>query len=105
MNAPRRTAFQHADLALASSLFTHLLEPDAVHYLGESARCLRPDGRLILSLHTEPPAGMRYAGDEARIDVSLDYFLQLAGSAGLRLVEDLGSLCGQHAVVLGRSAD
>lgn len=89
------------DVAIASSLFTHLLEADALHYLRESARTLRPAGRLILSLHTEPPPGLSYAGDEARIDVDLDYFLQIAGSAGLSLVEDLGSLCGQHAVVLG----
>lgn len=89
------------DVAIASSLFTHLLEADARHYLAESARVLRPGGRLILSLHTEPPAGLDYAGDEARIDVRLEYFLELAGAAGLALVEDLGSLCGQHALVLG----
>ena len=91
------------DLAIASSLFTHLLEADAGHYLGESARVLAPEGRLILSLHTEPPEGVDYAGDEARIDVRLDYFLKLADAAGLKLVEDLGSLCGQHALVLARS--
>jgi SAM-dependent methyltransferase len=92
------------DIAIASSLFTHLLEPDAVHYLHEATRSLRAGGRLILSLHTEPPTGIDFAGDEARIDVRLDYFLQLAASEGLSLVEDLGSLCGQHALVLGRDA-
>lgn len=92
------------DVAIASSLFTHLLEADARHYLEEAARCLRASGRLILSLHTEPPAGLRYAGDEARIDVEPGYFLELADHAGLTLVEDLGSLCGQHALVLGRQS-
>lgn len=88
------------DVAVASSLFTHLLEPTAVHYLRESARVLRPEGKLVLSLHTEPGEDSLYAGDEARIDVSIDYFLQLARGAGLALHEDLGSLCGQHALVL-----
>lgn len=91
------------DVAIAASLFTHLLEPDAKHYLREAARVLRPDGRVILSLHTEPPEGVDYAGDEARIDVRLAYFLRMAAECGLALVEDLGSLCGQHAIVLGRS--
>ena len=92
------------DVAVASSLFTHLLEADAGHYLAESARVLAPQGRLILSLHTEPPEGVDYAGDEARIDVRLDYFLDMAARQGLRLIEDLGSLCGQHALVLGPAA-
>jgi len=89
------------DVAIASSLFTHLLESDARHYLAECARVLGASGRLILSLHTEPPDGVDYTGDEARIDVRLDYFLRLAANAGLALVDDLGSLCGQHALVLG----
>lgn len=90
------------DIAIASSLFTHLLEADAVHYLQESARALRPGGKLILSLHNEPPAGQRYAGDEARIDVEIDYFLELSRAADLHLHENLGSLCGQEALVLER---
>ena len=91
------------DVAIAASLFTHLLEPDAKRYLHETARVLRPAGKIILSLHTEPPEGVNYAGDEARIDVRLDYFLRLAADCGLALVEDLGSLCGQHALVLGKT--
>ncbi|MEZ5545018.1 MAG: class I SAM-dependent methyltransferase [Lysobacteraceae bacterium] len=90
------------DIAIASSLFTHLLEPDARHYLAESARVLKPSGRLLLSLHDEPPVGVPYSGDEARIDVDVSYFLEIAERVGLRLVDDLGSLCGQRAVVLGR---
>lgn len=88
-----------ADIAIASSVFTHLLEPDARHYLAESVRVLKPTGRLILSIHDEPPSGVHYFGDEARIDVAIDYFLDIARNEGLDLFEDLGSLCGQHALV------
>jgi SAM-dependent methyltransferase len=35
------------DLVLATSVFTHLLEPEAERYLAESARVLRPGGRLF----------------------------------------------------------
>lgn len=90
------------DVAVAASLFTHLLEADACRYLAEAARVLAPQGVLILSLHTEPAAGTRYSGDEARIDVDKEYFLSLAEAAGLQLQEDLGSLCGQDALVLRR---
>jgi SAM-dependent methyltransferase len=37
------------DLAIATSLFTHLLPGAAVHYLSEIARILRPGGRLFAS--------------------------------------------------------
>jgi len=87
------------DLAVASSLFTHLLEPSACRYLEQSRRVLKPGGKLVLSLHTEPPAGQRFAGDEARIDVDPDYFVQLAAARGLRLHEALGSFCGQDVFV------
>lgn len=35
------------DLAIATSVFTHLLPGDAEHYLGEVARVLAPGGRLL----------------------------------------------------------
>jgi SAM-dependent methyltransferase len=35
------------DVAIATSVFTHLLEDEAVHYLAEAARVLRPGGRLV----------------------------------------------------------
>lgn len=37
------------DFALATSVFTHLLEPAADRYLGETARVLRPGGRALLT--------------------------------------------------------
>jgi len=83
-------------------LFTHLLEPEAVHYLAETARVLAPDGRAIVSLHIEPAPGTRYSGSEARIDVEPAYFLELAAAVGLVLAERPGDLCGQEILVLRR---
>jgi SAM-dependent methyltransferase len=37
------------DFALAKSLFTHLLEAEAQHFLEELARCLRADGKALLT--------------------------------------------------------
>jgi len=39
------------DLAIATSLFTHLLPATAEHYLREIARTLRPGGRLFASFY------------------------------------------------------
>ena len=56
-------------LAFAASLFTHLLEPDARHYLREVARVLAPGvGSALLSIHVDVPPGERYVGGEPRID-------------------------------------
>jgi SAM-dependent methyltransferase len=90
------------DVAFAASLFTHLLEPDAAHYLRESARCLKPGGVLVASIHAEPPKGVKFAGRENRIDIAMDHFIAMAKGAGLALKEDVGSLCGQETVVLER---
>jgi SAM-dependent methyltransferase len=88
------------DLAIAASLFTHLLEHDAQHYLYEIRRVLKRDGVAIVSIHVTPPPGMRYSGDEGRIDVEPEYFLSLASAVDLRLAENLGDLCGQQALAL-----
>jgi SAM-dependent methyltransferase len=47
-------------LAIATSLFTHLLAPEAAHYLGEIARTLAPGGRLFASFFLLDDRG-RYA--------------------------------------------
>ncbi len=73
-----------ADIVFAGSLFTHLLEPDAVHYLEEIRRVLSPRGKAILSVHTQPPPGSLFFGTERRIDIDPSYFIQLAAKAGLR---------------------
>ena len=90
------------DAAFAASLFTHLLEPDAVHYLEESARSLRKGGVLVASIHTEPKPGERFSGREDRIDIDPAYFTSMAERAGLRVREDLGLICGQDTFAFER---
>ena len=90
---------QAIDLAFACSLFTHLLEEDARHYLREVRRVLSPDGLFLPTIHIEPSPGTRYSGDEVQIDIDPDYFVDMARDAGLRLVEWLGTLNGQEAVL------
>jgi SAM-dependent methyltransferase len=49
---------ESVDRAIAHSLFTHLLEEDALHYLGELRRALRPDGRALLTFFVATDAEM-----------------------------------------------
>jgi SAM-dependent methyltransferase len=91
------------DLAFAGSVFTHLLEEDARHYLREVKRALARDGVFLPSIHTTPSPGGEYSGTESRIDVDSGYFVNLAHAAGLRLVERLGALCGQEAFLFAAS--
>lgn len=90
------------DVAFAASLFTHLLEPDARHYLVELRRVLAASGKAIVSIHIDPPPGQRFAGNEARVEIAPDYFLELVRDAGLVVSERIGDLCGQEAFVLAR---
>ena len=51
------------DLVFATSVFTHLLDDAAEHYLAEAARVTRPGGRIYLTafLHDPPlPEGARF---------------------------------------------
>jgi SAM-dependent methyltransferase len=84
------------DFAFAGSVFTHLLQEDAKHYLREVRRSLAPGGTFLPSIHTNTSPGTKYSGKESRIDVDAEYFINLAKDAGMRLVESLGSLCGQE---------
>jgi SAM-dependent methyltransferase len=90
------------DFILAKSLFTHLLEPQASHYLSEIRRVLRPGGRAMLTAFlfgqrdSAPPA-FPFGGPESttrwRIQarpqaaVAFDraFFESLIVRAGLRL--------------------
>jgi SAM-dependent methyltransferase len=93
-----------ADLIFANSVFTHLREPDARHYLAEVGRALRPGGRAMLSIHTKVPEGLRFAGTETRIDVEPQYFMELAAAANLSCVRRVEEFCGQSLCVFtGRS--
>jgi SAM-dependent methyltransferase len=94
---------QSTDVVFAASLFTHLLEQDARHYLDEVRRVLRPRGTAILSIHERVPAGVNYAGTEARIDVSPEYFVSMGAEAGLREVDRIPDLAGQVAVIFAPS--
>jgi SAM-dependent methyltransferase len=88
-----------AGLIFANSVFTHLLEPDARHYLREIARTLKPGGHALLSIHTKVPDGARFVGTETRIDMTPEYFLELAAEAGLACVRSIEGFCGQSLFV------
>jgi SAM-dependent methyltransferase len=90
---------ESVDLVFAASLFTHLVEDDCVHYLRETKRILKKDGAFLPSIHSEPAAGTRFSGDEVRIDIDPQYFIELAEKAGLQLVEQLGTICGQDLLL------
>jgi SAM-dependent methyltransferase len=96
-------ADSEADVIFAASVFTHLLEPDTVQYLRETARCLSPRGRAILSIHSEVGAGENYRGTETRIDIRREYFSALALAAGLQEVDFLEDLGGQQVFIFRRS--
>jgi SAM-dependent methyltransferase len=88
-------------LVVASSLFTHVLEDDARHYLAETRRVLAPDGVALLSIHTLGTPEHPYVGTETRIDVYPPYWCDLATAVGLVEREHLDDLCGQTVYVLG----
>ncbi len=91
-----------ADVIIAVSVFTHLLEADAKHYLKESRRILSGRGHAIFSIHTQVVEGKAFQGTEARIDVSLDYFLQVAKEAGLQEAARHDDLAGQQVLIFRR---
>jgi SAM-dependent methyltransferase len=94
------TADRSMDLVICGSLFTHLFEADARHYLAEIARVLKPGGGAILSLHVDVPPGQTYAGSEARVDVDEGYFLSMCRDAGLASHEPVGLVYGQRVHVV-----
>jgi len=91
-------------VVFASSLFTHLLEPDAIHYLQETRRVLTPSGVALLSIHIDVPKGKRFFGAEGRIDIDPAYFAELAARAGLKELDRIEEFCGQQVFVLQRAA-
>ncbi len=90
------------DMTICASLFTHLLERDCVHYLEEIQRVLKIGGKTLISIHNEPPAGQRFAGDETRVDIQESFFLTLADKAGLSLSTKIGNIYGQQLFLLER---
>lgn len=86
---------------ICGSLFTHLLEPALVRYLSEIARVLMPGGRALISIHNTPSKG-RISGDETRIDIDSEYFIEKAAKVNLELHRDVGTVYGQQVYVLAR---
>jgi len=95
-------ADRSVDVIFAASLFTHLLEPDALHYMQEVGRVLSDRGRAILSIHNDPALGTRFSGTETRIDIASDYFAELGRNAGLREAERINDLGGQQVFIFAR---
>jgi SAM-dependent methyltransferase len=87
-------------LAFGASLFTHLLERDARHYLRETNRVLRAGGGALYSILPPAQAEATLRGGEDRVEVSRDYFEGMAAGAGLVIEERLGELCGQETILL-----
>jgi ubiquinone/menaquinone biosynthesis C-methylase UbiE len=63
------------DFAFATSLFTHLTEDDAAHYLRETRRVLRPGGRCLLTFfvlddHALAAVGAGHAAFDFRFPVA-----------------------------------
>lgn len=92
------------DMTVCASLFTHLLEPDLIHYLDEIRRVSAVGGRALVSIHNEPPPGRRIAGDESRIDLDEGYFTEIAARSGLHLRETIGNVYGQQVLLLERTS-
>ncbi len=88
------------DIAIAASLFTHLLVEDALNYLKQTKRVLKKNGILIASIHTDTASGEKYSGNEIRIDVDAEYFVKLAESCGLIVDNSPGKLLGQDILIL-----
>ena len=90
------------DVISAASVFTHLLEADALRYLKEIRRVLKRGGVALLSIHENVPPGQQFSGTEDRIDIDPGYFIELAGEAGLCEHESIGEFCGQRLFLLQR---
>jgi SAM-dependent methyltransferase len=119
-----------ADFVLAKSVFTHLLAPEASHYLSETRRVLRPGQAAIVTafLFDESGSGLTHVhrafpfGDadglvrwrlRARPTAAVAYarsaFERIVGEAGLRVqwmspgyFPGGGPVSGQDTLLLGR---
>ncbi len=116
------------DLVFAISLFTHLLQDSADHYIGEARRTLAPGGRMLLTwflltdLETPAPAfefdateGVTAVADPANPEAAVAYpeswVRERVAAHGLALREPIHygswrgtpSLCYQDIVVIDRA--
>jgi SAM-dependent methyltransferase len=91
------------DVALAASLFTHLLPDDCVAYLRQTYRKLQQSGRAVFSIKPPPRDSIaEYSGTEQSIAVSKDHFVDIARESGLCLFKDMGFICGQQVLIFER---
>jgi len=109
------------DLILAKSLFTHLLEGTARHYLSEMHRCMAPEGRGVLTAfvfdgqsETGPPAFPYHAADprirwrrwvhpHAAVAYDRGLFEEMLTSAGFEFLEMLpGFWPGSSGAIRGQ---
>lgn len=102
--SPTEVSFPVADrsieVAVAASVFPHLLESTALRYLAEVSRALVRRGAFVVSIHSENLVPwLPYNGTEARSDVFPPYFEGLASRYGLVLLDRIGSFCGQETFV------
>lgn len=88
------------DFVICGSLFTHLLEKEMRHYLAEIARCLKPAGRMMASIHTSPEQGQSFSGTVYQIDMTPDYWMTACREIGLSLRSDLGNIWGQQVYLM-----
>lgn len=88
------------DLVVAASVFTHLLEADAAHYLREITRALKPGGMALLTIRATHAPGTPYAGDESCIDVDRRHFLSMARAAGLEPCDTVDDFLGETLLVM-----
>lgn len=72
------------DVALATSVFTHMLPPDVENYSAEISRVLKPGGRCLISCllrNPEAEAGMRAGRSLLRFENSMDgYWAEVAST-------------------------
>ena len=93
---------QTFDLAICGSLLTHLLETTFRRYMAELARVLATEGRAVVSIHNQPLG--KFSGDETRIDVSDQYFVEIVTSVGLHVEALVGRVFGQQVYILAQAA-
>lgn len=86
---------ESVDMIVCASLFTHLYENDAKHYLSEIFRVAKKGGQAIISIHVEPSNNQVFSGDESRIDIAPEYFKKLCELAQLKTAEEIGLVYGQ----------
>lgn len=123
-------ADEEAGLVLAKSVFTHLLDPEARHYLAEIRRTLKPGGAAVLTAFLFDPDGpgcdlarrafpfgeapgrvrrRRRLRPTAAVAYERAFFFAMVGQAGLR-VESMAAgyfpgaerVAGQDILVLRR---